>query len=94
MNYEFPITKTTNPKQKPDPKGLRFGTEFTDHMFVMDYNPEDGWNNGRIVPYGPIELDPCCSGAPLWSGDVRRTQGLQDARRPRAVQTIYERSAY
>ena len=29
MNYEFPITKTTNPKQKPDPKGLRFGTEFT-----------------------------------------------------------------
>ena len=91
MNYEFPITKTTNPKQKPDPKGLRFGTEFTDHMFVMDYKPEDGWNNGRIGPYGPIDLYP----AAVWSGDVRRTQGLQDARRPRAaVQTIYERSAY
>ena len=58
MKYEFPVTLTKNPKQKPDPKGLRFGTEFTDHMFIMDYNQEEGWHNGRIVPYGPIELDP------------------------------------
>ena len=58
MKYEFPVTLTENPKKKPDPKGLRFGTEFTDHMFIMDYNEKDGWHNGRIVPYGPIELDP------------------------------------
>lgn len=58
MKHEFPVTFTKTPKAKPDPNGLRFGTVFTDHMFVMDYNESDGWNNGRIVPYGPIELDP------------------------------------
>ncbi|MGF6375670.1 branched-chain amino acid aminotransferase [Clostridiales Family XIII bacterium PM5-7] len=58
MKYEFSVTKNENPKKKPSAKGLRFGTEFTDHMFIMDYNPQDGWNNGRIVPYGPIQLDP------------------------------------
>lgn len=58
MKYEFPVTRTTAPKTKPSAKGLRFGTEFTDHMFVMDYDQKNGWNNGRIVPYGPITLDP------------------------------------
>lgn len=58
MKYEFSVAKNENPKAKPSAKGLRFGTEFTDHMFIMDYNPQDGWNNGRIVPYGPIQLEP------------------------------------
>ncbi|MEA4923143.1 MAG: branched-chain amino acid aminotransferase [Eubacteriaceae bacterium] len=55
---KFPITKTTAPKQKPDPNTLRFGTEFTDHMFIMEYQTGKGWHDGRIVPYGPIELEP------------------------------------
>lgn len=58
MKYEFPVTMNSNPKKKPDPNNLRFGTEFTDHMFVMDYDEEKGWHDGRIVPYGPIHLDP------------------------------------
>lgn len=58
MKYEFPVTLTKNPGKKPESKGLRFGTVFTDHMFVMDYSDEKGWHDGRIVPYGPIELDP------------------------------------
>lgn len=58
MKYEFPVTLTKNPGTKPESKGLRFGTVFTDHMFVMDYSDEKGWHDGRIVPYGPIELDP------------------------------------
>ena len=37
MKYNFSITKNPNPKAKPDPDTLRFGTEFTDHMFIMDY---------------------------------------------------------
>lgn len=40
MEYNFSITKNTNPKKKPDPKNLPFGTVFTDHMFIMDYNEE------------------------------------------------------
>lgn len=35
-----------------------FGTHFTDHMFVADWTVEDGWHDARVVPYGPITLDP------------------------------------
>ena len=58
MSYDFPVTKTTNPKAKPDPETLRFGTEFTDHMFMMDYTEGEGWHDERIVPYAPLSLDP------------------------------------
>lgn len=58
MKYNFTITRTENPKVKPDPDTLRFGTEFTDHMFIMDYEEGKGWIDGRVVPYAPLELDP------------------------------------
>ena len=58
MSNRFRVELTKNPKQKPDPDSLRFGTVFTDHMFVMDYDPENGWHDGKIVPYGPLALDP------------------------------------
>lgn len=61
MSNKFSIELTKNPKQKPDPDDLKFGTVFTDHMFIMDYDPENGWHDGRIVPYGPIALDPASS---------------------------------
>ena len=35
-----------------------FGTHFTDHMYVADWNPDDGWHDSRVVPYGPLSLDP------------------------------------
>ena len=58
MKYDFPVTKTTSPKTKPAADSLKFGTCFTDHMFVMDYQEGKGWHDGRIVPYGPLSLDP------------------------------------
>lgn len=61
MKYEFSAIKNVNPKKKPDPDTLAFGTVFTDHMFMMDYDREKGWHNGRIVPYAPISLDPAAS---------------------------------
>lgn len=54
------ITKTANPKQKPDKNNLGFGQYFTDHMFIMDYTEGKGWHDARIVPYAPLELDPSC----------------------------------
>ena len=56
---EIKITKTTNPKAKPE-KGskLGFGKIFTDHMFMMNYTEGKGWHDARIVPYGAIELEP------------------------------------
>lgn len=52
------IERTKEPKDKPNVTNLGFGKHFTDHMFIMDYNPTDGWNQARIVPYQPLELNP------------------------------------
>ncbi len=52
------ITKTTTPRPKPAMENLPFGKYFSDHMFVMDYTEGKGWHDARIVPYGPIALDP------------------------------------
>jgi branched-chain amino acid aminotransferase len=35
-----------------------FGTHFTDHMFTVEWTPEQGWHDARITPYGPLTLDP------------------------------------
>ena len=52
------ITKTTQPKGKPKDADLAFGTEFTDHMFLMNYHVDKGWYDARVEPYGPLSLDP------------------------------------
>ncbi len=50
---------TKNPKTKPaDESKLGFGKLFTDHMFLMNYDKGEGWHDARIVPYGPIAMDP------------------------------------
>jgi branched-chain amino acid aminotransferase len=59
MKHEFPITLTTHPKMKPtDENNLGFARFFTDHMFLMDYDEGQGWHDGRIVPYEPLQIDP------------------------------------
>ena len=51
--------KTTNPKLIPGPETqLNFGNIFTDHMFIMDYVEGLGWIDPRIIPYGPLSMDP------------------------------------
>ncbi|MCL2300752.1 MAG: branched-chain amino acid aminotransferase [Firmicutes bacterium] len=50
--------KNLTPKQKPDQSALGFGKYFTDHMFLMNYDEGEGWHDPRIVPYGPIALEP------------------------------------
>ncbi|WP_300401127.1 branched-chain amino acid aminotransferase [Nocardioides sp.] len=35
-----------------------FGTHFTDHMFTVEWTPDEGWHDARIEPYGPLTLDP------------------------------------
>lgn len=59
---EIKVQLTTNPKPKPtDETKLGFGKVFTDHMFLMDYDEGKGWHDARIVPYGPIMMDPASS---------------------------------
>ena len=35
-----------------------FGRYCTDHMVSLVYNPDRGWHDAQVLPYGPIELDP------------------------------------
>ncbi|MPW26208.1 branched-chain amino acid aminotransferase [Alkalibaculum sp. M08DMB] len=55
---EIRITRTRNPKKKPDENSLVFGHDFTDHMFIMNYTQGEGWHDPRVEPYGPLQLDP------------------------------------
>jgi branched-chain amino acid aminotransferase len=52
------ITRTDQPKPKPDEGRLGFGVHFSDHMFQMQYTPDLGWHKPRIEPYAPLQLDP------------------------------------
>lgn len=53
------IEKTKNPKPLPTPDNpLTFGTIFTDHMFIMDYETGKGWYDPRIIEYQKIALEP------------------------------------
>ena len=56
---EIRVELTRTPRPRPE-KGvaLGFGQYFTDHMFLMDYEEGKGWHDPRIVPYGPLPLDP------------------------------------
>ena len=56
---EIKIEKNRQPKEKPaDETRLGFGKLFTDHMFLMDYAEGQGWHDPRILPYGPLAMDP------------------------------------
>lgn len=55
------ITRAETLKNKPEASKLGFGKYFTDHMFMMDYTPDKGWYDARIVPYGNLSLSPACT---------------------------------
>lgn len=38
-----------------------FGKVFTDHMVSISWTREQGWHDARVMPYGPIEMDPAAS---------------------------------
>ena len=35
-----------------------FGRVFTDHMITLRWSADQGWHDGKLVPYGPLSLDP------------------------------------
>ena len=55
---EIKITRAATLKEKPESSTLVFGKAMTDHMFLVDYDEGQGWHDPRIVPYGPLQIDP------------------------------------
>jgi len=58
---------------------LVFGQQFTDRMFVMEYDSGQGWHSARIQPYGPFQLDPA---AMVLHYSQEIFEGLKAFRRP------------
>lgn len=61
-NITFHVTK--NP-QAADAEAIAtahanpgFGNYMTDHMVMIDWTSEAGWHDARVVPYGPLSLNP------------------------------------
>jgi branched-chain amino acid aminotransferase len=84
------VTLTTAKKTRPDPKDLGFGKFFSDHMFTQVWDAEKGgWQEGRIVPYAPFEIDPAAAalhyGQAMFEGckAFRQTDGSVSLFRPR-----------
>ena len=68
--------------QKPrieDESQLAFGKQFTDRMFVMEYDTERGWHSARIAPYAPFVLDPA---AMVFHYAQEIFEGMKAFRRP------------
>ncbi len=55
---EIKITRAAALKEKPDSSKLVFGKAMTDHMLIIDYDAGQGWHDARIIPYGPLQIDP------------------------------------
>jgi len=61
MSDAIRIVKAPKHKPKPKDSDLGFGSIFTDHMFVADFQEEKGWYDPRVEPYGPIPLEPAAA---------------------------------
>jgi len=58
MSEAIRVSRAATKKPKPRDSELGFGTVFTDHMFLADFQEEKGWYDPRIEPYAPLSLDP------------------------------------
>ena len=85
---EIKITRNQNPAAKPDPSTLGFGRIFTEHMFMMDFDPDKGWYDARIIPFGNLSLHPASTvlhyGSEIFEGlkAYRRADGGVQMFRP------------
>ncbi|HET6825319.1 MAG TPA: branched-chain amino acid aminotransferase, partial [Amnibacterium sp.] len=65
----LPLTFTTTPSRAARADAEReailadpgFGKYFTDHMATISWSIDEGWHDARVVPYGPLQLDPAAA---------------------------------
>ncbi|MEO8888615.1 MAG: branched-chain amino acid aminotransferase, partial [Jatrophihabitantaceae bacterium] len=94
-----------NPKPRTDDERAAilaapgFGKYFTDHMVRIDWTADAGWGQGRVLPYGPLALDPATMslhyGQEIFEGlkAYRQPDGSIATFRPDANAARFARSA-
>lgn len=62
---DISITRTETPRSDDEVASVLanpgFGNHFTEHMFTVEWTPDQGWHGARITPYAPISLDPAAA---------------------------------
>lgn len=58
LPHPAPVEGETRAQAIADPG---FGTVFTDHMAIIDFQAERGWHSPRIGPREALTLDPACA---------------------------------
>ena len=98
----FEVERNPNPRGDDERAAILadpgFGRHFTDHMVRIDY--ADGqWGEGRVLPYGPLTLDPATTvlhyGQEIFEGlkAYRQPDGSIASFRPSANAARFARSA-
>ena len=58
----FTVQRNPNPTSAEDRAAIfaapGFGQYFTDHLVRIDWTGQSGWDDGRVLPYGSLTLDP------------------------------------
>ena len=61
----FPRADHPSPASDADREAILanpgFGKQFSDHMVVATWTTDQGWHDGKVVPYGPLQLDPAAA---------------------------------
>jgi branched-chain amino acid aminotransferase len=98
----FPVTRNPDPRSESERTEILaapgFGRYFTDHMVRIDY-ADGAWGDARVVPYGPLQLDPATMalhyGQEIFEGlkAYRQPDGSIASFRPDANARRFARSA-
>jgi branched-chain amino acid aminotransferase len=99
----FSVTRNPSPRSDEDRAAILadpgFGRYFTDHLVRIDWTAEDGWGEGQVLPYGPLQLDPATMslhyGQEIFEGlkAYRQPDGSIATFRPDANARRFQRSA-
>jgi branched-chain amino acid aminotransferase len=68
-----------DPQPKPEPESVVFGRTMSDHMFLCDWDAEEGWGTAQIVPHEPIGISPSCLGLHLGISCFEGMKAYRDA---------------
>jgi branched-chain amino acid aminotransferase len=98
----FSVVRNPSPRSDDERAAILadpgFGRYFTDHMIRIDY-ADGAWGEGRVLPYGPLLLDPATSalhyGQEIFEGlkAYRQPDGSIATFRPDANAARFARSA-
>ena len=97
------VQRSTHPRSDADRAAILaapgFGRYFTDHMVKIDWTADNHWDDGTVLPYGPLALDPATSslhyGQLIFEGlkAYRQPDGSIATFRPDANAARFARSA-